>query len=101
MYDPYYDARIASAIVQHALLVDAGNHVTLTAEKARALAVSFDVVIKRVEECEEALRKIEGILQPADQPMNRTLQTTPSALAHSVALFAQEFRRLQAAAQKK
>ena len=100
MYDPYYDARIASAIVQHALLVDAGKHVTLTADKARALALAFDAVIKRAEECEEALRKIEGILQPADQPTNRTLQARPSELAHGVALFAQEFRRLQAAQKK-
>lgn len=97
MYDPYYDARVASEIVQHALAVDPGNHVTLTAEKARRLSAAFDAAVKRVEECEDALRKIEGALQDPKEPTRCGLQARPCDLAQAVAILVQEHRRLKPA----
>lgn len=93
MYDPYYDARVASEIVQHALTVDPNRHVTLTAEKARRLTACFDAAVKRVEECEDALRKIEGQLQDPSEPTRSGLHARPADLAHAVALLVQERRR--------
>ena len=97
MYDPYYDARVASEIVQHALAVDPGNHVTLTAEKARRLSAAFDAAVKRVEECEDALRKIEGQLQAPGEAARLVLGARPSDLAQAVAMLVQEHLRLKPA----